>query len=211
MDFWQGFMILTGVHLLAAASPGPDFVLLSQHTLNHGRKAGLICSLGITLGLSIHIFYSVLGLAAVIASNVHLLMVIKILGAAYLLYIGIKGIRAKKTIHTQNQDHHSSKSNIKTMTAKKSLLMGFACNTLNPKAPVYFIALFTVVLSPNMPVSWLLLYGLWMMVLQFCWFGFLSMMLSTPTFAQKLKRISHWIDRVCGLAMIALGIKILRS
>ena len=50
MDLAQGLIIITSVHLLAAASPGPDFVLVSQQTLSNGKRAGLLCSIGIALG-----------------------------------------------------------------------------------------------------------------------------------------------------------------
>lgn len=95
MEFWHGFLLITSVHLLAAASPGPDFVLVSQQTLAKGRRTGLICSLGITLGLAVHIIYSVLGLATVIAHSQPLLTAIKWLGGAYLIYLGWQGIQAK--------------------------------------------------------------------------------------------------------------------
>ena len=65
MDFFQGLMLLTVVHLLAAASPGPDFVMVTQQTLTNGRNAGLLVSFGIALGLSVHILYSSLGLAEI--------------------------------------------------------------------------------------------------------------------------------------------------
>lgn len=58
MDLLQGLLLITSVHVLAAASPGPDFVLVSQQTLINGKKAGLMCSIGISLGLSIHIILS---------------------------------------------------------------------------------------------------------------------------------------------------------
>ena len=85
MEFWHGFLLITSVHLLAAASPGPDFVLVSQQTLAKGRRTGLICSFGITLGLAVHIIYSVLGLATVIAHSQPLLTAIKWLGGSYLI------------------------------------------------------------------------------------------------------------------------------
>lgn len=69
MEFWHGFLLITGIHLLAAASPGPDFIFVSQQTLSLGRTAGLVCALGVgvALGLGIHIAYSVLGMAVLIA------------------------------------------------------------------------------------------------------------------------------------------------
>lgn len=207
MAFWQGFLIITMVHLLAAASPGPDFVLVSQHTLKYGRRAGLWCSLGVALGLSAHIIYSVLGLATVVANSVTLLWIIKILGGCYLLYLGIQGLRAKAG---------DARLLAVTQTApapavKKSLSMGFACNVLNPKAPIYFIAVFTVVLSPNLPWYQLAVYGVWMMVLQWLWFAFVTSILSLPLLNKRFQTIGHWIDRVFGVAMLALGIKVLRS
>lgn len=99
MEFWHGFLLITSVHLLAAASPGPDFVLVSQQTLAKGRRTGLICSLGITFGLGIHVIYSVLGLATIIAHSQPLLTAIKWLGGGYLIYLGWQGIRAKPKNH----------------------------------------------------------------------------------------------------------------
>ena len=94
-ELTQGLLIITAVHLLAAASPGPDFVLVSQQTLSNGRRAGLLCSLGIALGLSVHILYSALGLAALIASPTSALWVVKLLGGSHLIYLGLSSLISK--------------------------------------------------------------------------------------------------------------------
>ncbi|MCE2593657.1 LysE family transporter [Motilimonas cestriensis] len=206
MDLIQGLLLITSIHLLAAASPGPDFVLVSQQTLSHGKKAGLLCSIGITLGLSIHILYSAFGLAAIIANSTSLLWMIKILGGGYLLYIGIKGLMAKPAeLATTNAAIAPARSGLKTIG------MGFLCNALNPKAPIYFVSLFTVVLSPDMPVSQIAIYGVWMMVIQMAWFSAVVGLLSRPAINLKFKKLGHWVDRVLGGAMIALGIKIIAT
>lgn len=205
MDFFQGLILISTVHLLAAASPGADFVLISQQSLKNGRKAGLLCSLGITLGLSVHIIYSSLGLAAVIASSETLLWAIKILGGGYLCYLGYKGIRAKAS----NQADDMQVANIPTYSTSKSIGVGFLCNALNPKAPVYFVALFTLVISPDLPLYQLAAYGLWMMMIQMTWFSTVVMLLSAPKVRAKFNAIGHWIDRILGGAMIALGLKVL--
>lgn len=235
MEFWHGFLLITGVHLLAAASPGPDFVLVTQQTLSKGRRTGLICSLGITFGLGIHVIYSVLGLATVIAHSQPLLTAIKWLGGGYLIYLGWQGIRAKpkkrvdlanpieptanisqetfidKTTPTR-KDTALNAASEKTDTAVAILRRGFFCNVFNPKAPVYFVAIFTLVLSPNIPVWQLAIYGVWMMVLQMVWFSTVVMLLSVPAIHRRFQRFEHWIDRVLGSAMIVLGLNlILRS
>lgn len=205
MDLLQGLLLITALHTLAAASPGPDFVLVSQQTLVNGKKAGFMCSIGIALGLAVHILYSAFGLAAVIASSANILWAIKILGGSYLCYLGFKGLQSKPAAD-------QAAATVKTLqhpSARKSIAMGFLCNALNPKAPVYFVALFTLVLSPDMPLYQIAIYGLWMMVIQLAWFSTVVGLLSRPAINQTFKAAGHWVDRVLGGAMIALGIKVL--
>ena len=247
MEFWHGFLLITSVHLLAAASPGPDFVLVSQQTLAKGRRTGLICSLGITLGLAVHIIYSVLGLATVIAHSQPLLTTIKWLGGGYLIYLGWQGIQAKPkkpadldTAHIFEKTHALEKAEpqvsssahvpqdtltsqtiptTKETTIEKSpsnnestfatMRRGFFCNVFNPKAPVYFVAIFTLVLSPDIPLWQLAIYGVWMMVLQMAWFSTVVMLLSIPAVHRRFQRFEHWIDRVLGTAMIVLGLNLI--
>ncbi|MGO2225865.1 MAG: LysE family translocator [Psychrobacter celer] len=216
MEFWHGFLLITSVHLLAAASLGPDFVLVSRETLTKGRRTGLICSLGITLGLAVHIIYSVLGLAAVIAHSQPLLTAIKWLGGAYLIYLGCQGIGAKpkqpvETTTFTNNDNSNSNSNVtdKTESSFATLRRGFFCNVFNPKAPVYFVAIFTLVLSPDIPLWQLSIYGVWMMVLQMAWFSTVVMLLSIPVILKRFQRFEHWIDRVLGTAMVVLGLNLI--
>lgn len=217
MEFWHGFLLITSVHLLAAASPGPDFVLVSRETLTKGRRSGLICSLGITIGLAVHIIYSVLGLAAVIAHSQPLLTAIKWLGGAYLIYLGWQGIQAKPKQPTaaidQVSEEHSTAQLIKNSASAVStfatLRRGFFCNVFNPKAPVYFVAIFTLVLSPDIPLWQLSIYGVWMMILQMAWFSTVVMLLSIPTILRRFQRFEHWIDRILGTAMIVLGLNLI--
>ncbi len=206
MDLWHGLLLITSIHLLAAASPGPDFVLVSQQTLTNGKKAGFMSSIGIALGLSVHILYSALGLAAVIAHSTSALWVIKILGGGYLLYLGIKGLMAKPG----NTDGDEQQK-IVAHSSKKHIAKGFLCNVLNPKAPIYFVSLFTLVLSPDMPLYEIAVYGAWMMVIQLAWFSLVVVLLSKPVVNRKFKQLGHWLDRMLGGAMIALGVTVITS
>jgi RhtB (resistance to homoserine/threonine) family protein len=210
MDLWQGLLLISSIHLLAAASPGPDFVMVSQQTLSNGRKAGFLCSLGIALGLSVHILYSSFGLAAVIANSSTALWVIKILGGSYLIYLGIKGLRAKAASISSDDDCTETLP-VEKHSAAKSIGIGFLCNALNPKAPIYFVSLFTLVLSPDMPLYQLAIYGAWMMLIQMGWFSTVVILLSNPVINRRFQNASHWIDRVLGGAMVAMGIKVMAS
>ncbi|OOF45916.1 LysE family translocator [Rodentibacter trehalosifermentans] len=207
MDFWQGFFIITSIHILAAISPGPDFIYVSQQTLSRGRKAGLICALGVGLGFGIHILYSILGLAAVIASASWLLTLIKVLGGTYLVYLGYQGLKAK----AKKEVVEISKVEAKPESALHTLWKGVLCNVLNPKAPVYLVSVFTVVLSPDMPIWQLSVYGGWMMFLLFLWFAGVAFLLSIPSVNSQFQRAGHWIDRILGGLMVGLGIKVISS
>lgn len=212
IELIQGLLLISAVHLLAAASPGPDFVLVTQQTLSNGKRAGLLCSLGISLGLSVHILYSVLGLAVVIANSSTALWIIKILGGSYLIYLGLvclgaKGLSSKAPL--SDVADQPNIDNLASQSAAKYIGMGFLCNALNPKAPIYFVSLFTVFLSPSMPNYQLLIYGVWMMFLQLVWFSLVAIVFSRPALTERFNAASHWIDRVCGGLMLVLGLKVL--
>jgi len=205
MDILHGLLLLTVVHTLAAASPGPDFVFVSQQTLANGKRTGLLCSLGIALGLSVHIAYSALGMAAVVVHSSELLVWIKVLGGCYLIFLGIKGLRARASAGglVELRSKKSPDSAVKTIAA------GFLCNALNPKAPIYFLTLFTLVLSPDMPLFQVAIFGLWIMMIQLLWFSFVVFVLSIPAVNRRFQRAGHWVDRILGDAMVLLGIKVL--
>lgn len=204
MDFMHGFWLVTLVHLVAAASPGPDFIMVSQQTLLHGKRTGLWCAFGIALGLSVHIVYSALGMATIIANSATFLLLIKVLGGCYLLYLGYQGLSAKvsETVAIEQA--------VPTLE-RNTVVKGFLCNVLNPKAPLYFVALFTVVIKIDTPLNYIAIYGVWIMLLQFIWFGAVVLFLSVPAVNRQFQRVGHWIERLFGVAMVLLGIKVLLS
>ena len=205
MDFWHGFWIITDVHFFACMSPGPDFVLVSQQSLGRGRAAGLLTALGIALGFGVHIVYSVFGLVTLVAQSAPLLTAVKIIGGLYLVYIGYKGIRAKAgggvlEIRAEKAAREP---------VGKTVWRGVLCNVLNPKAVVYMLSLFTVVLSPAAPMWQMAVYGAWMTLMIFIWFALVALMLSVPAVSRRFSRFGHWIDRVCGGALALLGVKVM--
>lgn len=205
MDFWHGFWIITGVHFLACMSPGPDFVLVSQQSLGRGRAAGLLTALGIALGFGVHIVYSVFGLVTLVAQSAPLLTAVKIIGGLYLVYIGYKGIRAKAGGDVlEIRAEKAAREPV-----GKTVWRGVLCNVLNPKAVVYMLSLFTVVLSPATPMWQMAVYGAWMTLMIFIWFALVALMLSVPSVSRRFSRFGHWIDRVCGGALALLGVKVM--
>jgi threonine efflux protein len=205
MTFWHGFVVLTFIHLLAAASPGPDFVLVTRESIRAGRRAGLLTSLGIALGLAVHIAYSAAGVAALVVQSELVLHVVEALGACFLLYLGVGSLRARDT-HSPMQDTHEARATQSSFVAR-----GFLCNLLNPKAPLYFLALFTAVIPATTPTRTLCIYGIWLVCLQWLWFAAVATLFSHAPIRSFLFNARVWVERVFGVSMIALAIRLLWS
>lgn len=95
MTFEEILLSVTIIHLLAAMSPGPDFLLVSHLSLTKDRRTAIFCSLGIALGLSVHIAYSAFGLAAIISESDNYLLTLKIAAAIYFFFLGCQSLRSE--------------------------------------------------------------------------------------------------------------------
>jgi len=191
------------VHLAAAASPGPDFVYVTQQSLISGRKAGLFAALGITLGLSVHISYSLLGLSTMIAESEVTLCAIKLVGGAYLLYLGIKAMGGKK--------YSAVIPNKEDLSVSENLRKAFLCNLLNPKAPLYFIGVFSVVVSSNSSDIEMLIYAVSLMLVQLSWFSFVALAFSKETIRTRYYRHSQLLNNILAVIFIILSLRVLKS
>ncbi len=208
MTFWHGLLVLTFIHLLAAASPGPDFALVTRESMIAGRRAGILTSVGIALGLAVHIAYSAAGLAALIAHSDRLLLAVKVLGAAFLFYLGVSALRPH---HAQPPPQGTDTSDAPSTQRSSFVAKGFLCNLLNPKAPLYFVALFTAVIPSTTPTSTLVAYGTWLVVLQWLWFAFVASVFSHARVRAYSARARTWIERFFGVGMIGLAVRLVWS
>jgi threonine/homoserine/homoserine lactone efflux protein len=96
----------------------------------------------------------------------------------------------------------------KDKTLRKSFFEGFITNVFNPKATLFFLSLFTTVISPETPVTYQALYGVTAAIMAVGWFSFVSIALTQSTIRKMLSSVSIWIDRVTGLMFVLLGLKI---
>lgn len=205
MDFMTGLLIVTGVATLAVISPGPDFLIVLRNALCHGRLAGISTSFGIALAIYFHIAYCMVGIAVVIAQSIMLFTAIKWAGALYLLWLGYHALRSKgweMRARDLEADHASSRG------ALLCFRDGLLTNMLNPKATLFFLAVFTQVIAPETPMLWQLAYGSTIAVMALLWFATVSIALTQRRVRQFLSKISVWIDRITGAMFVALGLKI---
>lgn len=190
--------------LLSAMLPGPDFALVTKNSVLHSRRAGLFTSLGIGSAILIHITYCMLGLAIVISQSILLFNIIKYIGAIYLIYLGINSLLTKHT----DQVVSSTKENLKktTMSDFIAYRQGFLCNLLNPKATLFFLALFTVIIKPETPITWELVYAIEMFIIITAWFCILTILLSHHRVLRLLTKIEKYISKILGLFLIGFGV-----
>lgn len=200
----SAFLTVAVIHLLGVASPGPDFAIIVQKSLSQPRKVVLWTALGIGLGILVHVAYSLLGIGIVIARSVVLFSTIKLLGAAYLIFIGWKAMRAKPS----NVVGEAAATRAPAMPPFEAFRVGFLCNVLNPKATLFFLALFTQVIDPGTPAALQLFYGLYMSVATFLWFSMLGSVLTMRRIRSSFEAVHHWAERAMGAALIALGVKV---
>lgn len=201
-DYWIEFGKVAIAHLLAVASPGPDFAIVVRQSITHGRRTAVWTSVGIGTGILLHITYCLLGIGLLIVSSVFWFTVVKYAGAAYLAWIGVQALRAQP-----RQGNVAHLTDVHPVPRPHGAFMtGFLTNVLgNPKAALFFIALFTVVIDPHTPRLIQAGYGLWMAVATAAWFTFVSFAFTQERVRSAFLRHGHWIDRALGVIFLAFA------
>lgn len=186
------------ITLLAVISPGPDFAMVSRNSLLRSRRAGVLTALGIGGGVLVHVTYTLLGIGLIIQRSILLFTVLKLVGAAYLVWLGIKMLRTRTggPITTTAAE---------PMEDAAALRTGFLTNALNPKTTVFIVSLFMQVVRPSTPVVVQLGYGAFIALAHIGWFALVALFFSTGVFQARLLAVRHWIDRAFGALLVAFG------
>ncbi len=203
-EFLISWGILIGVMAVGLISPGPDFVMAVKNSIQYSRRAGILTAIGFALAVSVHVSYCLMGLATIISQSILLFNIFKYIGAAYLFYVGLSALRSKG--FSMNDESSPLIKNM--MTDIQALRSGFITNLFNPKATMFFLALFTQILNPDMPFCTSIIFGLTCVIMTAGWFSIVATVLTTPAIRSKFMKFSKWIDRVCGVVLIALGLRL---
>lgn len=190
------------IHFLAVASPGPDFIMVVRNSLVYSKKSGIYTAVGLGLGILLHVTLALVGIAFIISQSVILFNIIKLLGAGYLVYIGIKSLRAKPADPNSKALEHK-KIDISRL---KAVRIGFVTNATNPKATLFFLSLFTLVIQPSTPLAIKGIMGAEMAIVTFAWFAIIAMAVSHRAIKQRITKVQHHIERVMGGILILFGI-----
>jgi threonine/homoserine/homoserine lactone efflux protein len=186
--------------LLIVMAPGPDFVYVTTRGIAEGSKAGVLSAFGISTGLLVHTMFAAFGLSAIIQSSVLAYMIIKYLGAGYLIFLGIKALINK------TQPYTTTTKNEKNGVFRQ----GVITNVFNPKAIVTFIAFLPQFVDVHLvnPVSQFFELGMILSLIAVAWFGIIGYFAGLiGAYIKKNIYIQKLTKYASGTIMVALGMR----
>ncbi len=191
------------IQLLGVISPGPDFIMCVRNSLMYSRRTGVFTAVGFGLGVAVHVTYLIAGIAVIIARSLTLFEVIRYFGAAYLLYMGIRSIFARS--FGADVVPERAKKDISPLSA---VWIGFLTNISNPKATLFFLGLFTIVIEPGTPRFVLVLVGLIMVAETVLWFSFVAYFLNHRHVRSLIDRLQGYFNLIFGILLILISLRI---
>ncbi len=199
---WLTVIIVSG---LAMVSPGPNYAVTLKHSLLHSRGTGVYTAVGVAAGNFLHVILSLLGLAVVVSQSVLAFNLLKWFGVAYLVYLGLKSLGARKYEVDAATETQAEQGGI---GAYRAIWSSFLVSALNPKVTLFYLVLFTQVVESDTPLLFRFVYGITAVALSFGWYALVAIFVSTAPVKRRFDAVSHWIERVTGAVLILLGIRL---
>lgn len=210
-------MTLVGVWIALCIAPGPDVVQVMR-VASRSTRAGLWCTAGINAGIAVWLTASLAGMSALIAAHPSLLGILQLAGGLFLVWMGILSVRSgfsarRQPAHVVATEDSAPKaeppeshkeSKLPELTASRSFRFGLYTNLSNPKAVVFFGAVFAQFIRPEMSIAWTFGIGILLLVLSAAWFSIVTLIVRS--FSTWLAKYSPWIDIAAGVIFILLGI-----
>ena len=197
------FLTVALLHLFAVVSPGPDFVLISRQSFRYGRRIAIWTSVGIAIGILFHVALSLTGLSLLLQNQPDLFWYLKLAAALYIGYLGLASLISRGPINLQNNSADEERRYL------KSISTGFLTNALNPKAFIFFITVFTLVINEDTEIFIKSLLGIYMSMATFIWFTFMSILLTNEKATERFENFIPWLEKITGLFLLILAIQII--
>jgi len=186
------------INFFGMLSPGPDMMLVLKYGSLNARRAAWYCVAGIVSGLAVHILLGLFGISLLISTHPMLFNVVRWLGAAYLIYIGIKSLRAGKSEICVD-------SGTLNFRPRKAYFDGLLCNLLNPKILMFMVAAFSQVIAPETPTSDKVMISLSIFVETAVLWSCFILLLNRGGVSHLLNRYQNRINKATGGLLIGLG------
>lgn len=192
--------------LFVAMSPGPAFIVVSQQAVARSRDAGVITALGVSVGSVVWVMLVIFGIAFVLKQAAWLYVVLRLMGGAYLVYLGVQLWRGARKPMTAEPCDTGMRH-----TLWRTFWRAILIQLLNPKAAVFFGSVFLTMLSPDAP-AWVQGVALGMVfAIEFGWYLVVATTLSSKPARRVYARAKTWIERVAGAWLALFGLKLALS
>ncbi|WP_405447120.1 LysE family transporter [Streptomyces achromogenes] len=189
------------ITVLAVIAPGADFAMIVRNSYLHGRRTGLLAAAGVAAGVLVHVTYTLLGVGLLIASSTVVFTAVKLIGAAYLVYVGVRTFRTRGEVEVDLGDKTE-------LTPFAALRTGFLTNVLNPKTTLFVVSTFSQVVGPGTPLYRQLGYGLFMSLAHLVWFGAVAAFFSHSRTRAVLLRGQKVLNKAIGSVLAGLGVSL---
>ncbi|WP_225803011.1 LysE family translocator [Streptomyces sp. NK15101] len=186
------------ITVLAVVSPGADFAMTVRNSCLYGRTAGVLAAVGIAAGVLVHVAYTMLGVGLLVSRSPVLFTAMKLIGAAYLVYIGYRTFVTRSRVDIDLSDGTG-------LSRAGALRTGFLTNALNPKTMLFVLSTYTQVVSADTPVLQQAGYGLFMSFAHLAWFGLAAVLFSHRPLRARLLRKQAVLNKVVGTVLVGLG------
>jgi RhtB (resistance to homoserine/threonine) family protein len=200
-------LVFIGVAAIVIVVPGPDTVVVTKNVLMHGRRAALGTSLGVSAGLSVWTLAAAVGVASVVRASAVAFTVLKLIGALYLIWLGVGALRA--AAHAAVEDQAPTSDDRPKMTALGGFRQGFVSDLANPKIGIFFTSLLPQFVNPGRAVLLpFLLLGAIFVLMTVIWLFAYCLLAARAAQTLQRPRVKAALDRVTGVVLIALGIRL---
>lgn len=195
------FLLIAFAHFLALISPGPDFFLILQTSLRLRLRYAVSVCAGIACANGIYLIIAVLGIEAV-RDMTPLMVILKYLGGGYLIFLGVMFLKTPLRSFTPTEQA----APVMVGSIAKQFTMGFMSGILNPKNAIFYLSLFTVMVSESTGLGLRGLYALWMCSLVFFWDMGIAVLLTRRQLKESLGNGVFFIEKVSGVFLTLFGI-----
>jgi RhtB (resistance to homoserine/threonine) family protein len=200
-------LVFIGVAAIVIVVPGPDTAVVTKNVLLHGRRTALGTSLGVSAGLSVWTIAAAVGVASVVRASEVAFTVLKLVGALYLIWLGVQALRAAG--HAANADVPSNGSSRQAMGALGGFRQGFLSDLANPKIGVFFTSLLPQFVAPGHSVLLpFLVLGAVFVLMTVAWLCAYCLIAARAAETLKRPRVRAVLDRVTGVVLIAIGLRL---
>jgi len=204
------FLTVVFAHFLALISPGPDFVILVKSAVKNDSKKAIGVAFGISIANALYIALCLVGVGSLLASSVYMMVGLKVAGGLFLVYLAVQALRAKKSDYA-SLSVPVNKNEVGNTTFLKEFMIGFMSGILNPKNVLFYLSLFTVVLTKDVSLTFKVMLGIWMTLVVFLWDAAIVHLLSGDRIRRKFTKLAYYIDKATGAILGAVGVAIVKS